>query len=259
MVPDPAARAQALDVHGPSRLVDPEAYRWESPGWRGRPWEEAAILEIHVGTFTAEGTFRAAMARLDHVAATGFTAIELMPVAQFAGSRNWGYDGVLLYAPHPAYGTPDDLRALVDAAHARGLMVILDVVYNHFGPEGNYMRVLCARLFPRGADTPWGVAIAYERPEVRAYFIENALYWLDEFRFDGLRLDAADHVQDPNSDRRRSSSSSPRPSAPPSRIGRSISPPRTTATSPGCTSARPTGAYRSTPASGTTNCTTSPT
>jgi maltooligosyltrehalose trehalohydrolase len=199
VVPDPAARAQALDVHGPSRLVDPEAYRWESPGWRGRPWEEAAILEIHVGTFTAEGTFRAAMARLDHVAATGFTAIELMPVAQFAGSRNWGYDGVLLYAPHPAYGTPDDLRALVDAAHARGLMVILDVVYNHFGPEGNYIGSYAPSFFHEGRHTPWGVAIAYERPEVRAFFIENALYWLDEFRFDGLRLDAADHVRDPDS------------------------------------------------------------
>ena len=199
IVPDPAARAQAGDVHGPSRLIDPRAYAWTSRDWRGRPWEEAAILEIHVGTFTPEGTFQAAIARLDHVAATGFTAIELMPVAQFAGSRNWGYDGTMLYAPHPVYGAPDDLRALVDAAHARGLMVILDVVYNHFGAEGNHLGDYAPAFFHEERHTPWGVGIAYERPEVRAFFIENALYWLDEFRFDGLRLDAADHVQDPDS------------------------------------------------------------
>jgi malto-oligosyltrehalose trehalohydrolase len=199
VVPDPAARAQAGDVHGPSRLVDPDAYEWSCRDWRGRPWEEAAILEVHIGAFTAEGTFRAAIARLDHVAATGFTAIELMPVAQFSGGRNWGYDGVLLYAPHPAYGTPDDLRALIDAAHARGLMVILDVVYNHLGPEGNYLGTFAPAFFQAGRHTPWGVAIAYERPEVRAFFIDNALYWLSEFRLDGLRLDAADHVRDPDS------------------------------------------------------------
>jgi maltooligosyltrehalose trehalohydrolase len=137
VVPDPAARRQEWDVHGPS-LVCGSDYPWETD-WRGRPWEEAVICELHIGTFTPEGTFRAAIDRLDALAETGFTAIEIMPVAQFAGDRGWGYDGVLPFAPHPAYGTPDDLRALVDAAHARGLMVLLDVVYNHFGPEGNYL------------------------------------------------------------------------------------------------------------------------
>ena len=198
-VPDPAARAQAGCVHGPSRLVDPDAYSWRTADWRGRRWEEAAICEIHVGAFTPEGTFRAAIDRLGHLAETGFTAIELMPVAQFAGSRGWGYDGVLPFAPHPAYGTPDDLKALVDAAHERGLMVLLDVVYNHFGPEGNYLGEYATAFFHPEDHTPWGVAIAYERTPVRRFFIENALYWIGEFRLDGLRIDAADHVRDPGS------------------------------------------------------------
>ncbi|MEA3024140.1 MAG: maltooligosyltrehalose trehalohydrolase, partial [Alphaproteobacteria bacterium] len=133
-VPDPASAFQPEDVGGPSEVIDHGAYAWRNADWRGRPWNDAAILELHVGTFTPEGTFRAAIDKLDHVAQAGFTAIELMPVADFAGSRNWGYDGVLLYAPDSAYGRPDDLRALVDAAHQRGLMVLLDVVYNHFGP-----------------------------------------------------------------------------------------------------------------------------
>ncbi|PZQ45754.1 MAG: malto-oligosyltrehalose trehalohydrolase [Rhodovulum sulfidophilum] len=200
VVPDPAARAQAgCDVHGPSRLVDPDAYRWRDAGWRGRPWAEAAILEIHVGTFTPEGTFRAAAGRLAEIAASGFTAVELMPVAQFAGRRGWGYDGVLPYAPHPAYGTPDDLRALVDAAHGLGLMVLLDVVYNHFGPEGNYLPRYAPAFFHPESPTPWGAAIAYDRAPVRRFFIENALYWIGAFHLDGLRLDAIDHVRDPDS------------------------------------------------------------
>lgn len=197
-VPDPAARAQADDVHGPSRLVDPRAYVWQVPDWPGRPWEEAVIAEVHVGTLTREGTFRAAIDALDHYAAAGFTAIELMPVAQFGGSRGWGYDGVLLYAPHAAYGAPEDMKALVDAAHARGLMVFLDVVYNHFGPDGNYLGLYASPFFHPEKHTPWGAAIAYEKSPVRAFVIENALYWLEEFFLDGLRLDAVDHIDDPS-------------------------------------------------------------
>lgn len=198
-VPDPASRAQAAGVNGPSVLVDPEAYRWQETGWRGRPWQEAVICEAHIGTFSPEGTFRAAIERLDHLAETGITALELMPVAQFSGERGWGYDGVLLYAPHPTYGGPDDLRALVDAAHARGLMVLLDLVYNHFGPEGNYLHAYAPGFFDESRQTPWGAAIAYDRPPVRSFFVENALYWLEDFRLDGFRFDAIDHVRDPNS------------------------------------------------------------
>ena len=188
-VPDPASGFQPDDVDGPSEVIDHAAYRWRTPDWRGRPWEDAVILELHVGTFTPQGTFRAAIDKLDHVAAAGFTAIELMPVADFAGRRNWGYDGVLLYAPDSAYGRPDDLRALIDAAHQRGLMVLLDVVYNHFGPEGNYLGRYAPAFFTAAA-TPWGSAIDYRVPEVRDFTIENALHWLRDFRFDGLRLDA---------------------------------------------------------------------
>ncbi|WP_333828840.1 malto-oligosyltrehalose trehalohydrolase [Pararhodobacter sp.] len=194
VVPDPAARAQTGDVHGPSRVMDPGAFDW-SP-WAGRPWEEAVIHEVHIGTFTPEGTFRAAIEKLPHLAQTGVTALEIMPVAQFAGNRGWGYDGVLPYAPHPAYGTPDDLKALIDAAHRHGLMVLLDVVYNHFGPEGNYLAAYAPEFFDPDRQTPWGDAIAYDRDPVRRFFIENALYWIDEFHLDGLRLDAIDHVRD---------------------------------------------------------------
>ncbi len=197
-VPDPAARAQAGDVHGPSLLVDPNAYRWQND-WQGRPWAEAVIMEIHIGTFTPEGTFRAAAERLPHLAETGITAVEIMPVAQFAGNRGWGYDGVLPYAPHPAYGAPEDFKALIDTAHGLGLMVLLDVVYNHFGPDGNYLHVYAPRFFTDRRKTPWGAAIAYEEPAVRRFFIENALYWLEEYHLDGLRLDAIDNVIDPES------------------------------------------------------------
>jgi malto-oligosyltrehalose trehalohydrolase len=187
--PDPASAFQPDDVGGPSEVVDHAWYPWRAREWRGRPWEETVVLELHVGTFTPEGTFRAAAAKLDHVVTAGFTAIELMPVADFAGARNWGYDGVLLYAPDSAYGRPDDLRALIDAAHQRGLMVFLDVVYNHFGPEGNYLGRYAPGFFAPAA-TPWGQAIDYRVPQVRAFAIENALHWLDRYRFDGLRLDA---------------------------------------------------------------------
>lgn len=189
-VPDPASRYNPEDVHGPSRIVDPTAFDWQDTAWRGRQWAEAVIYELHVGTFTPEGSFRAALDKLDYLAELGITAIELMPVADFPGRRGWGYDGVLLFAPDAAYGTPDDLKAFVQAAHARGLMVLLDVVYNHFGPEGNYLHVYAPHFFNPDEHTPWGAAIGLGKPQVRDFFIHNALYWLSEFRFDGLRLDA---------------------------------------------------------------------
>jgi malto-oligosyltrehalose trehalohydrolase len=188
-IPDPASHFQPQDVFGPSEVVDHDRFEWRTNEWRGRPWEHAAILELHVGTFTPGGTFRAAIDKLDHLRDTGLTAIELMPIADFAGRRNWGYDGVLLYAPDSAYGRPDDLRMLIDEAHARGLMVFLDVVYNHFGPEGNYLHRYAPAFFA-SAHTPWGHAIDYRVPQVRAFAIENALHWLKRYRFDGLRLDA---------------------------------------------------------------------
>lgn len=194
-VPDPAARRQKEDVHGPSQIVDPASFRWRHD-FPDRAWEEAVIYELHIGTFTPEGTFDAAKQRLDALADLGVTAVEIMPVAQFAGNRGWGYDGVLPYAVHPAYGTPDDLRSFVDAAHGLGLMVLLDVVYNHFGPEGNYLNLYAPDFFDTARQTPWGAAIAYHRPPVRRFFIDNALYWLRDFRMDGLRLDAIDHVRD---------------------------------------------------------------
>jgi len=194
VVPDPAARSQASDVHGASRIIDPGAFEW-SP-WARRAWEEAVIAEVHIGTFTPGGTFLSAIEKLPHLVKTGITALEIMPVAQFAGNRGWGYDGVLPYAPHPAYGSPDDLKALIDAAHRAGLMALLDVVYNHFGPEGNYLAAYAPEFFDPDRQTPWGDAIAYDRDPVRRFFIENALYWMEEFHLDGLRLDAVDHVRD---------------------------------------------------------------
>jgi maltooligosyltrehalose trehalohydrolase len=195
-IPDPAARAQVRNVHGPSRLVDPKAYVWRTHAWRGRPWEQAVIYELHTGTFTEAGDFDGVCGKLDYLAGLGVTAIELMPVAQFAGGRGWGYDGVLPYAPHVAYGGPEALKRLVDAAHERGLMMLLDVVYNHFGPDGNYLHLYAPQFFHPDRHTPWGAAIAYDRRPVRDFFIDNALYWLEEYRFDGLRLDAIDQIQD---------------------------------------------------------------
>ncbi len=195
VVPDPASRSQAGGVGGPSRLVDPKSYRWQCE-WSGAPWSSAVIYELHVGTFTPEGTFAAAQEKLSHLAKAGVTAVEIMPVAQFDGDRGWGYDGVLPYAPHPAYGSPDDMKAFIDAAHRHGLMVLLDVVYNHFGPEGNFLSLYAPDFFDETRQTPWGAAIAYEKRPVREFFIQNALYWCREFRLDGLRLDAIDHVRD---------------------------------------------------------------
>ena len=198
-VPDPASRRNPDDVHGASEVVDPHAYRWNDAEWRGRPWHEAVIYELHIGTFTPEGTFGAAQERLAEVAALGFTVIEIMPVADFPGQRGWGYDGVLLFAPDAAYGTPDELKALVDAAHALELTVLLDVVYNHFGPEGNYLHAGSPAFFNPAHQTPWGAAINYDGERsrtVRDFFVHNALYWVEEFRFDGLRMDAVHAIRD---------------------------------------------------------------
>jgi malto-oligosyltrehalose trehalohydrolase len=195
-VPDPASRHQPKDVHGPSEVIDPATHEWADGDWRGRPWEEAVIYELHIGTFTPEGTFRAAIGKLEHLAALGVTAIEIMPIGDFPGTRNWGYDGALPFAPDSVYGRPEDLKALVEAAHARRLMVLLDVVYNHFGPEGAYLHAIAPETFTDRHRTPWGRAIAMDDSPVRDYFIHNALYWLEEFHLDGLRLDAVHAIHD---------------------------------------------------------------
>ncbi|PZM11538.1 malto-oligosyltrehalose trehalohydrolase [Rhizobium tubonense] len=195
-IPDPASRAQSKDVHGPSRVAGPNSYRWRQHDWRGRPWEEAVIYELHIGTFTREGTFQAAIDKLTLLAEIGITVLEVMPVAHFSGERGWGYDGVLHYAPHSAYGTPEDMKAFIDAAHALGMMVLLDVVYNHFGPEGNYLHRYAPSFFRADRQTPWGAAIDFGQEAVRRYFIDNALYWIGEFRLDGLRLDAVEQIHD---------------------------------------------------------------
>ena len=192
-VPDPASRAQGDDVHGPSLVVDPHAYAWRHHAWRGRPWRETVLYELHAGLC---GGFDGVAARLPALADLGVTAVELMPVADFPGRRGWSYDGVLPYAPDAAYGTPDRLKALVDAAHGNGLMMFLDVVHNHFGPDGNYLHDLAPTFFREDRRTPWGAAIDFRRPEVRDFFVHNALYWLMEYRFDGLRLDAVHAIAD---------------------------------------------------------------
>jgi maltooligosyltrehalose trehalohydrolase len=192
-VPDPASRFQPYDVHGPSEVIDPRSYRWKTPEWESRPWHEAVLYEMHVGSFTPEGTFAAAARRLDHLSEIGITGVQVMPIADFSGARNWGYDGALLYAPDSTYGRPDDFKAFVDAAHERGLMVILDVVYNHFGPDGNYLPAYAAPFFSDRHKTPWGPAINLDGPQaqpVREFIIGNALHWITEYRVDGLRLDA---------------------------------------------------------------------
>jgi maltooligosyltrehalose trehalohydrolase len=197
-LPDPASRSQPHGVHGPSALVDPAAFAWSDSAFRARPVAELVIYELHVGTFTEAGTFEAAIERLDDLVSLGVTAVEIMPVGQFPGARNWGYDGVDLWAPQSTYGGPEGLRRLVDASHARGLGVVLDVVYNHFGPEGNYLE----RFAPYLSElhhTPWGNGVNVDGPgsdEVRRFFIGNALHWLDEYHIDALRLDAIHGIVD---------------------------------------------------------------
>lgn len=198
-VPDPASRSNPDGVHAASAIVDPRAYAWATSEWAGRPWPDAVLYELHIGTFTEAGTFAAARERLADLQELGVTALQIMPLAAFPGQRNWGYDGVLQFAPAACYGEPDDLKALVDEAHSLGMMVLLDVVYNHFGPEGNYLYVYCPEFFNSAHRTPWGAAINFDgeaSATVRAFFIDNALYWLEEFRFDGLRLDAIHAMRD---------------------------------------------------------------
>jgi maltooligosyltrehalose trehalohydrolase len=196
--PDPASRFQPQGVHGPSEVIDPKAYRWENPQWSGRPWSEYVLYELHVGTFSAGGTFDGVRERLDYLKELGVNAVELMPVAQFPGARNWGYDGAYLFAVQNSYGRPEELKRLVDACHGRGMAAVLDVVYNHLGPEGNYLGDF-GPYFTDRYQTPWGSALNFDGPhsdEVRAFFVHNALYWLSEFGFDALRLDAIHSIRD---------------------------------------------------------------
>ena len=196
--PDPASRFQPRGVHGPSQVVDRLRFRWRDDGWAGLPLDDYVFYEMHVGTFTAAGTFEAVIPHLDALGDLGVTALELMPVAQFPGCRNWGYDGVFPFAPQDSYGGPEGLKGLVDACHERGLAVVLDVVYNHLGPEGNYFREF-GPYFTDRYRTPWGDAINFDGPgsdAVRRFFIENALAWLDEFHVDALRLDAIHGIFD---------------------------------------------------------------
>jgi maltooligosyltrehalose trehalohydrolase len=197
--PDPASRFQPEGVHGPSQVVEPAGFYWRETGWRPPPLERLLIYELHVGTFSPEGTFAGAIARLPHLVDLGVTAIELMPVGDFPGDRNWGYDGVAIFAPARCYGTPDDLRALVDAAHRHGLAALLDVVYNHFGPDGAYANAFSPYYFTEAHSSPWGRGLNLDGPHsgaVRRFFIENAIHWVHEYRFDGLRLDATHALQD---------------------------------------------------------------
>ncbi len=198
-VADPASRFQPGDVNGPSEIIAPGSYLWNDGAWAGRPWKEAVIYELHIGAFTPEGTFKAAAGKLDYLQQLGVTAIEIMPIADFSGKRGWGYDGVLLYAPDSSYGRPEHLKALVEAAHARGIMVMLDVVYNHFGPEGNYLPSYFPNLLTSRHKTSWGDAVNYDGEQsdvVRELVIHNAMYWIEEFHFDGLRLDAVHAIID---------------------------------------------------------------
>lgn len=202
IVPDPASRFNPEDVHGPSEVIDPVLFDWSDNDWRGRPWEEAVIYELHVGSFTPKGNFVGVMERINYLVDLGVTALEIMPVADFPGRCNWGYDGVLPFAPDAVYGRPDDFKCLINAAHDRGLMVFLDVVYNHFGPEGNYQHTYAPAFFNSSHVTPWGAAINFDGEgsrTVRDFFIHNALYWLEEYHLDGLRLDAIHTISDDSS------------------------------------------------------------
>lgn len=190
-VPDPASRLQSGGVHGWSVVVDP-FFTWSATEWRGRPWEETVLLEVHAGTL---GGFEGIRQKLPAIAASGITAIELMPVNAFGGTRNWGYDGVLPYAVAEPYGSPAELKTLVDAAHGLGLSVFLDVVYNHFGPDGNYLNDYASVFFHKEVDTPWGGAVAVDADPVHRFFVDNALMWLRDYRIDGLRFDAVHAIE----------------------------------------------------------------
>jgi maltooligosyltrehalose trehalohydrolase len=199
LVPDPASRFQPEDINRSSIVVDPRAYAWRDEAWVGRPWEETVLYEAHVGTATPEGTYAGLAKKLEDLRDLGITAIELLPLNDFPGRRNWGYDGVLPYAPDSSYGTPDDLKAFVDRAHTLGLMVFIDVVYNHFGPAGNYLHAYAKTFFTERHKTPWGAGINVDGAEggtVRDFFVHNALYWLEEFHVDGLRFDAVHAIID---------------------------------------------------------------
>ena len=195
-VPDPASRFQPGDAEGPSEVVDAAAFPWQDGPWRGRPWREAVIYELHAGTFSSRGNYEGILERLPYLRDLGVTALELMPLADFCGRRNWGYDGVLPFAPDSRYGRPEALKALVQAAHEAGLMVFLDVVYNHFGPKGNFLHRYAPQFFTGKHKTPWGAAIDFSNHFVRSFFVHNALYWLEEYRFDGLRFDAVHAIID---------------------------------------------------------------
>lgn len=192
-VPDPAANAQRIDVNNWSLVVDHSTYQWNCNDWRGRPWHETVIYELHVGLM---GGFAGVIKHLPLLMELGVTAIELMPLNEFPGSRNWGYDGALLFAPDASYGTPDELKQLIDCAHELGIMVFVDVVYNHFGPDGNYIGRYASHFFRDDEHTPWGAAIDFRRNEVREFFIENALMWLLDYRVDGLRFDAVHAIRE---------------------------------------------------------------
>jgi maltooligosyltrehalose trehalohydrolase len=197
-VPDPASRFQPEDVNGPSEAIDPGAYRWRET-WQGRQWNDIVLYELHIGAFSPEGTFAGAAQKLDHLAGLGVTSVEVMPISDFSGRWNWGYDGAFCYAPDASYGRPDDFKAFVEAAHRHGIAVLLDVVYSHFGPEGNFVPLYAPDFFTSRHRTPWGDAIQFDGPgarPVRDFFIENAEYWIEEFHLDGLRLDAVHAIKD---------------------------------------------------------------
>ena len=201
--PDPASRFQPGGPHGPSCIVDPAQFRWTDSQWPGISQKGQIIYEMHVGTFTNEGTWHAAAQQLEELARIGITVVEMMPVADFPGKFGWGYDGVNLFAPSHLYGTPDDLRAFIDRAHSLGLAVILDVVYNHFGPDGNYLAAFSDDYLVRGKEHEWGDAVNFDGPNsgpVREFFITNACYWIEEFHFDGFRFDALHAIRDQSSE-----------------------------------------------------------
>lgn len=197
--PDPASRFQPDGPHGPSEVIDPSAFAWADAGWPGVKLDGQVLYELHVGTFTREGTWAAAERELPELAACLITTIEVMPVAEFPGRFGWGYDGVDLFAPTRLYGRPDDFRRFVDTAHRHGLGVILDVVYNHLGPDGNYLKPFCPAYFTAKHTTEWGEAINFDGADcgpVREFFVANAGYWVEEFHLDGLRLDATQNIYD---------------------------------------------------------------